>query len=232
MSELLDPRPVFTIVMGCNGVGKSAWKRKNYDLLPDRYYDQDSVAGGIGDWNSQEARARTRLIVDAQIDESISDRLDFGFESTYSGLPGKDMVERLIRAGYRVEGLYFGTADPRINIERIEYRVFAGTGHGVDPARIPNRWKHSLSNLRRTAERFDLLRIFDNSEHDDFRLPNPVEQCRLERGRVTWKVERPDEWCATWLQGLASRQAEIRRREAKLARSRPRSRPAQALRTA
>lgn len=231
MSELLDPRPVFTIVMGCNGVGKSAWKRKNYDLLPDRYYDQDSVAGGIGDWNSQEARARTRLIVDAQIDESISDRLDFGFESTYSGLPGKDMVERVIRAGYRVEGLYFGTADPRINIERIEYRVFAGTGHEVDPARIPNRWKHSLSNLRRTAERFDLLRIFDNSEHDDFRLPNPVEQCRLERGRVTWKVERPDEWCATWLQGLASRQAELRRREAKLARSRPTSQPAKALRT-
>ena len=48
MSELLDPRPVFTIMMGCNGVGKSAWKRKIYDLLPARYYDQDSVAGGLG----------------------------------------------------------------------------------------------------------------------------------------------------------------------------------------
>ncbi|MDE0125825.1 MAG: hypothetical protein OXN97_14725 [Bryobacterales bacterium] len=35
MSELIDPRPVFTIVMGCSGIGKSAWKRANYDVLPD-----------------------------------------------------------------------------------------------------------------------------------------------------------------------------------------------------
>ena len=224
MSELLDPRPVFTIVMGCNGVGKSAWKRKNYDLLPARYYDQDSVAGGLGDWNSEEARARTRVIVDAQIDESIRERLNFGMESIYSGLPGRDMVERVIRAGYRVEGLYFGTADPRINIERIEHRVFAGTGHAVDPKRVPDRWKYSLSNLRRTAERFDQLRLFDNSDHDDFRLPRPVEQCRLEHGTVTWLAAEPLQWCASWLQGLAHRQAELRRREAKLARRTSQSR--------
>ena len=229
MSELLDPRPVFTIVMGCNGVGKSAWKRKNYDLLPARYYDQDSIAGGLGDWNSEEARDRTRVIVDAQIDESIRERLNFGMESTYSGLPGPDMVERVIRAGYRVEGLYLGTADPRINIERIEHRVFAGTGHAVDPNRVPDRWKHSLSNLRRTAERFDLLRLFDNSEHDDFHLPRPVEQCRLEQGRGSWQVAEPTAWCVNWLQGLAQRQADLRRREAKLARKPSPSRSAQAV---
>ena len=226
MSELLDPRPVFTIVMGCNGVGKSAWKRKNYDLLPARYYDQDSVAGGLGDWNSEEARARTRVIVDAQIDESIREQLNFGMESTYSGLPGPDMVERVIQAGYRVEGLYLGTADPQINIERIEHRVFAGTGHAVDPNRVPDRWKHSLSNLRRTAERFDLLRLFDNSEHDEFHLARPVEQCRLEQGEVSWQVAEPEAWCTNWLEGLAHRQADLRRREAKRARQPLPSRPA------
>ncbi len=218
MSELIDPRPVFTIVMGCNGVGKSIWKRKNYDLLPARYYDQDSIAGGIGDWNSDEARARTRVIVDAEIEESIRERWDFGIESTYSGLPGPEMVKRVIQAGYRVEGLYFGTVDPRINVERIEYRVFAGTGHAVDPGRIPTRWKYSLSNLRRTAERFDLLRLFDNSEHDDDYLPRPVEQCRLRKGEVSWQARDPAPWSARWLEGLAQRQAELRRRQAKLAR--------------
>ena len=219
MSELLDPRPVFTIVMGCNGVGKSAWKRKNYDLLPNRYYDQDSIAGGIGDWNSEEARERTRLIVDAQIQESFREGLNFGIESTYSGLPGPDMVKFVIEAGYRVEGLYLGTADPSINIDRIDYRVFAGTGHSVEPARIPDRWKHSLSNLRRTAEQFDLLRIFDNSEHDDFHLPRPVEQCRLEQGKVSWQLAEPVTWCLNWLQTLGQRQDSLRRREAKLART-------------
>ena len=225
MSELLDPRPVFSIVMGCNGVGKSAWKRKNYDLLPTRYFDQDSIAGGIGDWNSPDARARTREYVDAQIAEAIGQRLDFGTESTYSGQPGPALVERVIEAGYRVEGVYFGTNDPQINIDRIEQRVFAGTGHMVDPQRIPERWRYSLSNLRRTAERFDQLQLLDNSEHDEFHLPRPVEQCRLERGSVSWQVEEPIAWCETWLQGLAHRQADLQRRDAKLARAPAPARP-------
>ena len=133
MSELLDPRPVFTIVMGCDGAGKSAWKRDNYDLLPSRYFDQDSFAGGIGDWNSSEAHTRARVYIDAQIEESIDQRLDFGRESTDSDKPGSALVERVIKAGYRVEGIYFGTNDPQINIDRIEHRVFARTGHMVDP---------------------------------------------------------------------------------------------------
>ena len=67
MSDQPDSRPVFTIVMGCNGVGKSAWKRHNYDQLPEHYFDQDSIAGGIGDWNSESARLRTRTFVDDEI---------------------------------------------------------------------------------------------------------------------------------------------------------------------
>lgn len=121
------------------------------------------------------------------------------------------MVQRVTQEGYRVEGLYLGTADPSINIERIEHRVFVGTGHAVDPAKVPDRWRHSLSNLRRTVERFDLLRLFDNSEHDDFQLPRPIEQCRLEDGSISWQVKEPAPWCADWLQALAQRQAELRR---------------------
>ena len=49
MADQLDNRPVFTIVMGCNGAGKSAWKRENYDRLPNPYLDQDSIAGGVGE---------------------------------------------------------------------------------------------------------------------------------------------------------------------------------------
>jgi len=218
MSELMDQRPVFTIVMGCNGVGKSAWKRDNYDLLPDRYFDQDSIAGGIGDWNSPEARERTRVYVDAQINEAIAGRLDFGTESTYSGLPGQTLVERVRKFGYRVEGIYLGTADPAINVERIQHRVRARTGHAVDPERIPARWRHSLSNLRTTAERFDQLRIFDNSSHDELRQPCLVEQYRLERGRVVWQAENPEPWCAEWAGRLSQRQETLAHRAAKAAR--------------
>ena len=66
MSDQPDSRPVFTIEMGCNGVGKSAWKRHKHDQLPEQYFGQDSIAGGIGDWNSERARQRTRTFVDAK----------------------------------------------------------------------------------------------------------------------------------------------------------------------
>ena len=213
MSELIDPRPVFTIVMGCNGVGKSTWKRKNYDLLPDRYYDQDSIAGGLGEWSDERARTRTREIVDAEIAECLREELNFGIESTSSSLPGPEMVRRVVGMERRSPERHRHGRQPRAAAG-----LESGTGHPVDPRRIPTRWKHSLSNLRRAAERFDLLRVFDNSEPDDFGLPRPVEQCRLERGTVVWRAEQPLPWCVNWLEALADRQAEDRRRSISTAR--------------
>ena len=98
--------------MACNGAGKSAWKRETCDRLPEHYFDQDSIAGGIGDWNSESARARTREYINDQINQATAARRDFGIESTYSGRPGRAMVERAKAASYRVEGVYIGT-DPR-----------------------------------------------------------------------------------------------------------------------
>ena len=116
MADQLDDRPVFTIVMGCNGVGKSAWKRANYDLLPSRYFDLDSVAGGIGDWNSEDARRRTATITELEIQNAIAERVSYGIESTYSGRPGRERVEQAKRTGYRVPGrghLLLGNGIPR-----------------------------------------------------------------------------------------------------------------------
>ena len=212
MSELIDPRPLFTVVMGCNGVGKSTWKRGNYDRLPDNYIDQDSLAGGLGDWNSTAIREKTRRLVDDEIEGFFRDRLDFGMESTYSGRPGPAMVARARDEGYRIEGIYLGTQNPEINIARIEWRVLASTGHEVNPSRIPTRWKFSLSNLRKTAASFDLLEIFDNSTEDaEFRRPMLNLQVELERGRVTQRADPLAGWCADWLRSLEQRQETLRR---------------------
>ena len=213
MADQLDSRPVFVIVMGCNGAGKSAWKRGNYDRLPDRYFDQDSIAGGIGDWNSQEARERTQTIFEAEVAEAIRSRLSFGVESTFSGRPGPAMVERVRRAGYRVEGIYLGTESPAINIARIEKRVLENTGHRVDPERVPERYKWSLSNLRRLVTDFDQLEVMDNSRDDVLGIPDPTELCYLEDGTVVSKVETTEMpvWCADWLFRVEQSFAEKRR---------------------
>ncbi len=209
MADQLDSRPVFTIVMGCNGAGKSAWKRANYDRLPDRYFDQDSIAGGIGDWNSEDAGERSSRYVAEEVGAAIQARLSFGVESTYSGRSGRQMVERLRGADYRIEGIYIGTESPEINVARIERRVLENTGHRIDPARVPERYRFSLSNLRRTVDQFNQLEVLDNSRSDSLGIPRPVEQCVLDRGEIVSRLPADEmaAWCGTWLRGVEQSRA-------------------------
>lgn len=202
MSDQVDNRPVFVIVMGCDGAGKSAWKRANYDLLPPHYIDQDSLAGGLGDWNDQKNREYTKSLVEAEINSYMQRRMDFGIESTFSGLPGVAMMNRTIEAGYRVEGIYIGTNAPDIHIRRIAYRIESNTGHSIDPERIPSRYKWSLSNLRRNFIRFDQLQIIDNSAEDEVKhQPQVIVQCVVEKGEIIQMIlrEQMARWCAKLL---------------------------------
>ena len=226
MAELLDSRPKLVLAMGCNGSGKSAWKRANYDRLPERYFDQDSIAGGIGDWNDEGTRTRTREYVEWWVEECFAGKLDFGFESTFSGQRGPALLDRALGEGYRVEGYYIGTDSPEINASRIDYRVLSNTGHYIDPRRLPERYRWSLSNLRRRLDDFDIVEVVDNSGETVDRIPDPVVQFMAERGKV--KTRLPEDgmaaWCAELLRrrDVAQRQAEIR--EQRNARQRDSSR--------
>ena len=122
--------PTFTVIMGCNGAGKTTWKRANYNRLPPRHYDLDAVAGGIGDWNDPQTQRRALEIAQAEIDQAIAAGQDFGTETTYAGRRGPGMVQQLREQGYRIKGIYIGTEFPDINIERIAHRVRSLTGHG------------------------------------------------------------------------------------------------------
>ncbi len=214
MAELLDPRPRLVLVMGCNGSGKSAWKRANYDRLPERYFDQDSIAGGIGDWNDEATRTRTREYVEGWVDECFAGKLDFGFESTFSGHRGPELLDRALGEGYRVEGYYIGTRSTEVNAGRIEYRVLSNTGHYIDPRRLPERYRWSLSNLRRRLDDFDVVEVVDNSAEAEDRIPIPVVQFMAERGAVRTRLPEEDmaAWCAELLRRreVAQRQAAIR----------------------
>ena len=152
MADQLDNRPVFTVVLGCAGAGKTAWKRDNWDRLPDWYFDHDSFAGGVGDWGTEAAKATARRCFDEEIAKAIEARLDIGVESTCPEGPGRELVERATRAGYRVEGVYIGTESPAINVERVEHRVASRTGHRTDVAKLPEDHAVSLSDLREILE--------------------------------------------------------------------------------
>ena len=129
-------------------------------------------------------------------------------------------MERAKAADFRIEGVYIGTEDPEINVARIRQRVEDLTGHWVDPERVSERWKFSLANLRRTAELFDDLELFDNSRHDVLYRTRLASQCLLERGEVVQQAGKLAGWSSQWLEGYRSRRESLRMLAAKRERRR------------
>ena len=187
--------------MGCEGAGKSSWKRGNYDRLPDRFIEPAAVAGGFGDRNDTANRNRCWSKIFAEIDLCFEKRLDFGIETSFGGSFGTSMLERAIEHGYRIEGIYFCTNAPGINVERLKYRELIGYGPRVDLASVPHLYDLSLANLRKHWSQFDQLELFDNSTEDDLlHLPQPVQQCTVLDGK---RYERIDpENLSPWYQKL------------------------------
>ena len=201
MGHMAGP-PTFTVIMGCNGAGKTTWKRANYARLPARHYDLDAVAGGIGDWNNREIQRRALEIAHAEIDRAIAAGQDFGTETTYAGRRGPGMVQQLREQGYRIDGIYIGTETPDINIERVAHRVRTLTGHDIDPERVRERHGRSLENLQRDAAAFDRLVLLDNSTHYEDRRPRPTTQGTLANGRLQEDDEPDTTWCRVWVEKL------------------------------
>jgi predicted ABC-type ATPase len=156
--------PRLTIVIGSNGAGKSTWCRNHRDTLPEHFYNPDSIAEGMGDWNSRSRQREAGEFVRRRIKEHLEKKESFGFETTYSGRSSPRIVERAKTLGYEVRAVFIGTRDPEINVERVAARVKSQTGHGVGTSDIRRRWSTAQDNLARTAEAIDRIELLDNSE--------------------------------------------------------------------
>ncbi len=222
LADILDNKTPFTIVMGCNGCGKTTWKRANRDALAEVHIDLDSIADGIGNWDSEASRIEALEIGEERIRRAIKDHKPYGVESTYSGERGVGQVNEARSHGYRIHGHYLGTYAPEVNIHRIAQRTRDRTGHQVDPELIPTRWRYSLSNLRRTVELFDELTIYDNSEEYDLGCQDPPRLAFFQSGRVINLIshELRPKWFSDWYAGWEHRRMALERQERKARKSR------------
>ena len=158
-----DHRPKLTIVIGTNGAGKSTWCSKHEDELPTAFYDADSIANSLGDWNDRHNQIQAARRVNRALRDHLASSESFGFESTYSGRSRPRLVERAAREGYDVHAVFIGTRHPQINVARVKRRVKENTGHAVDADDIRRRWHNAQENLARTAHAFNRIDLYDNS---------------------------------------------------------------------
>ncbi len=180
--------PKLTIVIGANGAGKSTWCRRHRDQLPEHFYNADSIAEGLGDWNSPRNQRAAREIVDRRIQAHLNSKENFGFESTYSGRSRPAIIERARALGYQTTAIFVGTQRPDVNIARVAACVATRTGHDVPAAEIRRRWTASQDYLVHTAHAIGFIQVIDNSG------PTTRNVTRIENGRKTTRHTGIPHW--------------------------------------
>jgi predicted ABC-type ATPase len=120
----------------------------------------------------------------------LDQRASFTLETVMSSPTKVDLLARAQSLGYRTYLYFVATADPEINISRVEMRVRKG-GHGVPRDKIEQRYHRSIGFLREALRHTNRAYIFDNSGHDTAR----VWLAEITDGRtIEIKVSEIPEW--------------------------------------
>jgi predicted ABC-type ATPase len=134
-------RPVFTIIAGSNGCGKStltSTARDKFQQTP--LLDPDAIARSLQatlDSNNSDIEAGKRVLRLAE-------------------------AERAKAVGFNLMVVFVGTASVEINLERVKARVKKG-GHDVPEEDQRRRYPRTLANMKRLLPLADLAVILDNS---------------------------------------------------------------------
>lgn len=93
---------------------------------------------------------------------------DFTFETVLSTERNLDLLKKAKANGYFIRGIYVLTANPDINVARINARVALG-GHGVPEEKVRKRYDKALSLIPQIVEVCDILHVYDNTT-EPFRI--------------------------------------------------------------
>jgi predicted ABC-type ATPase len=163
VSESKIKKPEVVVFAGPNGSGKSTITEL---LRPAgfQYINADIIQSQLGCDNYVAARN-----AEARREDCIKRKENFCFETVLSTNRNIDLLQRAKQAGYFVRCYYVLTADPLINIARVQSRVAAG-GHDVPVEKIVERYDRSLSLIRSLIPICDICHIYDNTQKSPYRI--------------------------------------------------------------
>ena len=154
------------VIAGPNGSGKTTFAST---FLPEyakcsRFINADMIASGLSPFSPQQAAIKSGKLVLAQIKEYAKSGVDFGFETTMSGVVYLRYFKMLKKKGYKIQIFFLWIPSLRLAISRIKDRVAQG-GHDVPPKDIKRRFRRSMDNF---FKKYRLLAdkwiLFDNAE--------------------------------------------------------------------
>lgn len=169
--NVAERKPMLLVIAEPNGSGKSTITQF-FDIIGN-YTNADDVVRTTGMSVIDAAK-----FVDEKRYDSIKNKEDFTFETVLSSQYKLDILEKAKAAGYFIKCVFVLTADPKINVERVNARVASG-GHEVPEDKILSRYYGSISNIKKLIELCDILHVYDNS------LDKPVRIIRKHKSEFS-----------------------------------------------
>lgn len=153
------------MIAGPNGAGKTTFARR---YLPEdarvfHFVNADLIASGLSPLDPGLAAVRAGRLVLREIDRLASERLDFAFETIFSGVGYARRMSMWKRAGYRAEIVYLRLESSRLALRRIAARVREG-GHDVPRSDVVRLFARGWANFERVYRMLaDVWTVYDNS---------------------------------------------------------------------
>lgn len=136
------------IIAGPNGSGKTTFAST---FLPayakcDRFINADLIATGLSPFSPQQVAIKSGKLVLEQIREYAENGVDFGFETTMSGVTYLKYFEMLKEKGYKIHIYFLWIPSSQLAVARVKDRVAQG-GHNVPVADIKRRFERSTEKF-------------------------------------------------------------------------------------
>jgi len=153
------------IVAGSNGAGKTTFAQS---YLPNEakcfnFINADLIAAGIAPLRPERAGLEAGRLLLRKMDEFISEKATFGFETTLSGTGYVGRIRKMKESGYRVVLFYLRVPSAEFAVARVRSRVIEG-GHDVPENDIRRRFTKSWDNFQSDYQNLaDKWIVFDNS---------------------------------------------------------------------
>ena len=141
-------KPNFYIIAGPNGAGKTT---ASYTLLPEmlgcvNFVNADEIARGLSPFAPEIVDVQAARIMLERVEELLSQKADFGLETTLATRSYVQLIKRAHTLGYKVHLLFFYLETPEQAIQRVAQRVSNG-GHGIPEDVIRRRFQRGIDNL-------------------------------------------------------------------------------------
>lgn len=134
--------PTIYIIAGPNGARE--FLPRTVGCL--NFINADLIAQGLSPFDPESAALPAGRIMLRQIDDLVSRRVDFAFETTLSGRGWVPMLRRAKERGYRIELHFMWLPRVEESISRVALRVKKG-GHNIPRDVIQRRFQKGISNL-------------------------------------------------------------------------------------